>query len=209
MFSPRIMFFWQKYRGLPFAVEGHRQTRGAVFSCSLGSKDAAEICKLLNIPYLSVFNAGVMYFERGDIARVVFERVKDLHGGPFRDAVSYRYKHEGEYADEPFFAAALASLDIAPQEPSLTARLQVTTPNLVEGVMDLDTGDVRLVKQPAGGTAQVWSGVLCHFCGLAPMTTYFDLADRLRRDAGLPKMDRSQFQPVLLTPAQHHETPQH
>ncbi len=205
LFSPRIELFWHRYRGQPFVVEGHRQSSGPVFACSLGTKDAAALCTLFDLPYLTVFNAGVIYFERTDAAKAVFDKVKDLHAGPHRDAISYQYKHKGEYADEPFFAVALASLGIPPFEPPATDRLQETTPNVVDGVIDLDTGDLRLVKQPAGGTAQVWAGVLCHFCGLAPMATYFDLADRLRTEANLPKMDRSQFQAVVLTASQHTE----
>ena len=77
--------------------------------------------------------------------------------------------------------------------------------NVIEAAMDLDTGDLRLVKQPAGGAPQLWSGVLCHFCGLAPMETYFDFADRLRTEAGFAKMDRTQFRPVVLTATQHRE----
>jgi hypothetical protein len=163
---------------------------------------------LFNLPYLTVFNAGVMYFEHTDTARAVFDKVKELHAGPHRDTISYQYKHKGEYADEPFFGVALAALGIPPQEPPVTARLEVTTPNVVDGVMDLDTGDLRLIKRPAGGEAQLWAGVLCHFCGLAPMGTYFDLADRLRAEVGLPKMDRSQFQPIVLTATHHTEAMQ-
>ncbi len=207
LFSSRIELFWHRYRGAPFVVEGHRQSSGPAFACSLGEKDAAALCRDFGLPYLSVFNAGVMYFERGDTAQAVFDKVKALHAGPDRDRVSYTYKHAGEYADEPYFAVALASLGIPPAEPPITARLQVTTPNVIEAAMDLDTGDLRLVKQPPGGTPQLWSGVLCHFCGLAPMETYFDLSDRLRTEAGFPKMDRTQFRPVVLTATQHREGP--
>jgi len=207
LFSPRIEFFWRKYRGQAFAVEGHKQSTGAVFSCSLGTKDAAVLCDLLSLPFLTVFNAGVMYFERTQASKAVFDKVIELYRGPHRDAISYKYKHAGEYADEPYFAVALASLGIPPAEPPITARLQVTTPNVIEAAMDLDTGDLRLVKQPPGGTPQLWSGVLCHFCGLAPMETYFDLSDRLRAEAGFPKMDRTQFRPVVLTATQHREGP--
>lgn len=209
LFSPRIEHFWHKYRGHAVAVEGHRQTGGPVFACSLGAKDAANLCAQLHLPYITVFNAGVIYFERTDAALAVFDKVKHLHAGPLRDVISYQYKHKGEYADEPFFGVALASFGVPPFEPALTARLQVTTPNVVDGVMDLDTGDLRLVKQPPGGTAQLWAGVLCHFCGLAPMKTYFDLADRLRTEAGLPLMDRALFQPVLLTATHHTEAMTH
>jgi len=207
LFSPRVEFFWRAYLAHAFAVEGHRQSSGPAFACSLGAKDAAELCALMKVPYLSVFNAGVIYFDKSDAARAVFDRVKELHAGPQRDAISYSYKHAGEYADEPFFAVALAMLGIPPLEPPLTSRLQVTTPNVVDGVLDLDTGDVRLIKQPAGAAAQLWSGVLCHFCGLAPMKTYFDFADRLRTEASLPLMDRSLFQPVVLTATHHAEAP--
>lgn len=209
LFSPRIEFFWRKYRGQAFAVEGHRQNKGPVFACSLGEKDAAALCALLDLPFLTVFNAGVMYFERAPASQAVFDKTIALYRGPHRDAISYRYKHAGEYADEPFFGAALASLGIAPFEPPLTQRLQVTTPNLTEAVMDIDTGDLRAVKQAPGGKPQVWSGVLCHFCGLAPMDTYFDLADKLRTEARLPPMDRSLFKPVVLTASGHHETDPH
>src|SRR6185295_16424259 len=41
LFSPRIEFFWRKYRGHPFAIEGHTQSTGPAFACSLGTKDAA------------------------------------------------------------------------------------------------------------------------------------------------------------------------
>jgi len=201
LFSPRIEFFWRKYRGHPFAVEGHKQSKGAVFACSLGTKDAAALCTLLDLPYLSVFNAGVMYFENTAASKAVFDKAIALYSGPQRDDISYRYKHAGEYADEPFFGAALASLGIAPFEPSATQRLQVTTPNLLEAAFDIDTGDLRVVKQLANGKSELWSGVLCHFCGLAPMDSYFALADKLRTEAGLPSMDRTQFKPVLLTSA--------
>jgi hypothetical protein len=205
LFSPRIEFFWRKYRGHAFAVEGHKQSEGPVFACSLGEKDAAALCALLNLPFLSVFNAGVMYFERTPASKAVFDKVLEIYNGPHRDAVSYQYKHAGEYADEPFFGAALASLGIAPFQPPLTQRLQVTTPNMTGAVMDLDSGDLRAVKQPPGGKPQVWSGVICHFCGLSPMETYFELADKLRAEAQLPPMDRALFKPVVLTAPQHHE----
>ena len=205
LFSPRIAFFWQKYRGLGFAVEGHRQSEGSVFACSLGEKDAGALCRLLNIPFLSVFNAGAIYFERGAVAQKVFEATRALYDGPHRDAISYKYKHAGEYADEPIFGAALGQLGIAPLEPPPTQRLQVTTPNMTDAIMDIDTGELRVVKQPQGGSPRLWSGVVGHFCGLAPIDRYFALADKLRREAGLPVMDRSQFNPVVLTAAHHHE----
>ncbi|MDX2145641.1 MAG: hypothetical protein SFV19_19975 [Rhodospirillaceae bacterium] len=208
LFNPRIEFFWQKFRGQPFAVEGHRQSTGPVFACSLGEKDAAELCRRYNLAFLSVFNAGVMYFEKTDSAGRVFDRVLELYRSAERDTVSYRYKHEGEYADEPFFAVALAELGIAPHESALTHRLQVTTPNAIDGVFDLEVGDLRVVKCPPGGTANVWSGALCHFCGLSPMNVYFDLADKLRQTAGLPLMDRTRFQPVVLS-ATHHQDAVH
>jgi len=205
LFSPRIEFFWRKFRGQPFAVEGHRQSAGPAFACSLGEKDAGVLCALLGLPYLTVFNAGVMYFERTDASKAVFDKVRALYEGPHRDAISYKYKHAGEYADEPFFAAALAALGIPPLESPGDARLQVTTPNLQDAVMDLDTGDLRVVKQAPGRPAALWSGVLCHFCGLAPMDTYFALANKLRAEAKLPAMDRGKFQPVVLTAAHHRE----
>ena len=204
VFSPKIELFWRAYRDQPFVVEGHCQREGAAFACSLGEKDAGALCRLLDIPYLGVFNAGVIYFERTAEARAVFACAQALYSGSHRDAISYRYKHAGEYADEPFFAAALGKLGITPRDPPLLQRLQVTTPNLVEAVMDIDVGDLRVIKQPAGAEARVWSGVVCHFCGLAPMDQYFALADKLRREIGLAPMDRTVFNPVLLT-AHHRE----
>ena len=206
MVNAKAAFFWLKYRGRGFAVEGHRQDKGPVFACSLGQKDAAVLCRLLGVPYLTVFNAGVIYFENTPEGQAVFARARQLYDGPLRDQLTYRYKHAGEYADEPVFGAALAQLGIPPSEPPLSHRLQVTTPNIVDGVVDLDTGELHIVKRPAGGAAQIWSGAICHFCGLSPMDTYFDLADRLRRDARLPAMDRNRFRPVVLTATHHQET---
>ena len=205
LFSPRIEFFWRKYRGHPFAVEGHRQTEGPVFSCNLGEKDAAELCRLLNLPYISVFNAGVMYFERTPASKAVFARVLEFYEGPNHEAIGYRYKHPGEYADEPFFGTALASLDIQPFQPPAKDRLQVTTPNMLEVTMDIDLGHVSIVKPSTGKRQHVWSGVLCHFCGLAPIETYFSIANKLREEQGLPRMNRKQFQLVILNNAGHQE----
>jgi len=204
LFNARIEFFWRKFAGKPFAVEGHRQSTGPVFACSLGQKDAGALCQLLGLPYLTVFNAGVMYFERTEACRAIFNRVLELYRGPHRDAISYRYKHEGEYADEPFFGAALAALGIAPHESPTSLRLQVTTPNTVNGVYDLDIGELQVVKKLATGALDVWSGAFCHFCGLAPMDVYFGIADRLRVAHGLAPMDRNLFRPVVLT-ATHHK----
>jgi hypothetical protein len=203
LFSPRIEFFWRHYRGLAFAVEGHRQTQGPVFACTIGEKDAGVLCRLLDIAFVGVFNAGVIYFE-GD-GGGVFAQARALYAGPHRDAISYRYKHEGEYADEPFFGAAMGALGMAPLEPKATQRLQVTTPNMVDAVMDLDLGDLTVLKQTASGKPRPWAGVVCHFCGLAPMDRYFALADKLRREAGLPLMDRGRFNPVVLTSVTHKE----
>ena len=206
LFSPRIEFFWRKYRGQAFAVEGHKQSKGPAFGCSLGVKDAGELCQLFGLPAITVFNAGVIYFEKTDASKAVFEKTLAIYNGPHREAVSYGYKHKGEYNDEPFFGVALALLGIDPFEPPLTNRLQVTTPNLVEAALDIDTGDLRVVKRSAGGKLQLWSGVLCHFCGLTPMDLYFPLADKLRAEAGFPPMQRANFQPVVLTASQHHES---
>ena len=198
LFSNRVEFFWRKLSGQPFAVEGIRQTTGPVFACSLGVKDAGTICKRMNVPHVIVCNTGVMYFERSAIAAQIFERVLGLYHSADRDHISYPFKHAGEYNDEPFFGVALPALNIAPLESTLTHRLQVTTPNMIDGSFDLDVGEVHILKQAPGQPAQLWSGVICHFCGLAPMQTYFDLADRLRREQNFPVMDRTQFSPVVL-----------
>jgi len=205
LFSSKIEFFWRKYREHAFAVEGHCQTKGPVFSCSLGEKDATALCELLDLPYISVFNAGVMYFERTPASKAVFDRVMEYYEGPHREAIGYRYKHPGEYADEPFFGTALASLGIEPLQPPATQRLQVTTPNMLEATFDIDLGHVSIIKPPPGKHQHVWSGALCHFCGLAPIETYFGLANKLRKERGLPQMNRKQFQPVILSDADHQE----
>lgn len=198
LFSNRIEFFWHKLRGQPFVIEGLRQKVGPVFACSLGVKDAAAICARMNVPHVIVCNTGVMYFERSPLTEQIFERVLALYRSADRDHISYPFKHQGEYNDEPFFGVVLPTLDVAPLDSPLTHRLQVTTPNMVDGVFDLDIGNVQVLKQAQGQTAQVWSGAICHFCGLAPMDIYFDLADRLRQEKGFAAMDRSQFQPVVL-----------
>lgn len=203
LFSPRIEFFWRQYKGHPFAVEGHVQSRGPVFACSLGVKQAEDLCSLVQVQQLAVFNGGVMYFEAGYESKKVFQTVVDLFEGPHRDAISYPYKHAGEYADEPYFGCALSMLGIEPFSPPLSNRLQVTTPNLIDAIMDLTVGDLQLIKQSHGPKPTIWSGVLCHFCGLAPMDTYFDLADLLRDEADVPRMDRSKFQAKVMTPTNH------
>ena len=204
LFNTQVEVFWLRFRGMPFAVEGHRQSTGPVFACTLGVKQAEDLCALAGVNALTVFNAGVMYFERGDDSDEVFRTAIDLFEGPHRDAISYPYKHAGEYADEPYFACALAMHGIAPVESKAGARLQVTTPNMIEYVMDLTVGDLRVIKPMPNGKPLLWSGAIGHFCGLSPMDTYFDLADQLRDEAKLPHMDRSLFQAKVLTGNTHH-----
>lgn len=198
LFNNRIEFFWRKLSGQPFVIEGLRQMEGPVFGCSLGVKDAKAICTRMNVPHVIVCNTGVMYFERSPLTEEIFERVLALYRSADRDHISYPFKHQGEYNDEPFFGVVLPALNVAPLDSPLMHRLQVTTPNMVDGIFDLDIGNVQVMKQAQGLPAQLWSGAICHFCGLAPMDIYFDLADRLRRENGLSAMDRSQFQPVVL-----------
>ncbi|MCB2109101.1 MAG: hypothetical protein KDE14_15430, partial [Rhodobacteraceae bacterium] len=147
--------------------------------------------------------------EKSPAGTAVFDKARELYAGPMREKLTYQYKHAGEYADEPIFAAALGLLGIPPHESPPMHRLQVTTPNIVDGAIDLDLGELQAVKQPAGGPPQVWSGAICHFCGLAPMETYFELADSLRTRAGLPTMNRALFNPIVLTASHHRETVGH
>ena len=51
----------------------------------------------------------------------------------------------------------------------------------------------------------LWSGPVCHFCGLAPMETYFDLTDQLRDEANIPRMDRSLFKAKVMMATNHQE----
>lgn len=206
LFNARIEFFWRKYKGESFAVEGHKQHQGPVFACSLGVKQAEDLCALVGVEALTVFNAGVMYFEKDEAADRIFQTAIDLFEGPHKDDISYPYKHAGEYADEPYFACALAMHGIPPHMPPPANRLQVTTPNIVEAVMDLTVGDLRVLKHREGGEPVLWSGPVGHFCGLAPMDTYFNLTDQLRDEAKLPRMDRRLFQPKVMHPTNHEES---
>ena len=158
LFNIRIEHFLRRYRGQAFAVEGHQQSTGPVFACSLGVKKVDELCALVEVPALAVFNAGVKYFESGAASKQVFDTAVALFEGPHRDAISYPYKHAGEYADEPYFACALAIHGIEPFTPPANNHLQVTTPNLIEAVMDLTIGDLRVVKGREGGKPMLWSG---------------------------------------------------
>jgi hypothetical protein len=206
LFNTRIEVYWRKFRGQAFAVEGFQQRRGPVFACSLGVKQAEDLCALVNVERLTVFNAGVMYFEKSDASKKVFETAVELFEGPHRDAISYPYKHAGEYADEPYFACALAMNEIPPHQATGVERWQVTTPNMIEAVMDLTLGDLRIAKYREGQDPLVWTGPICHFCGLAPMDTYFYLTDQLRDEAQLPRMDRSLFQAKVMQPTDHQDS---
>ena len=88
LFNTRIEFFWRRYRGQAFAAEGHQQSEGPVFGCSLGVKQAEDLCGLAGVEALTVFNAGVMYFESGEASKQVFDTAIALFDGPHRDAIS-------------------------------------------------------------------------------------------------------------------------
>ncbi|NKB43416.1 MAG: hypothetical protein GKS03_03970 [Alphaproteobacteria bacterium] len=81
LFNAKIELFWRRYSGHPFAVEGHRQSTGPVFACSLGTKKAEDLFALVDVEALTVFNAGVIYFEKGSETEKVFETAIELFEG--------------------------------------------------------------------------------------------------------------------------------
>ena len=42
-------------------------------------KDAGALCRLFDLPFITVFNAGVIYFEKTAASKAVFDKTRAIY----------------------------------------------------------------------------------------------------------------------------------
>lgn len=172
--------YWQRLQPYYFGMTGEKRSSGV-----WNKLDFAKACAALAIPYIVQMNSGVFYFRKNAEAKALFDYVHDLFEN-HRDLLSNIHQgRTGQYADEPFFGAAMGKFGIGPVDgvPSEDSWM-VTTWRARNCRFDPIRG-VATIEKPAGFwfglplVARGWvkhSPTVAHFIGLAPKKVYADTA---------------------------------
>lgn len=187
MMRAGVNHFWNRLRGTPFTVEGNNLTSGKAFVAWQDRFcDIDKVIANYGVSYMPGFNGGVLYYEQGEVLRQFHDIVLDCLATDKKDQISYPYKFEGEYADEPLFSYAMARLGLHPfPVTDRLNRLQATTPSTADHHLDVINGTCMMVKAAGSPDVHIQGGIICHFCGLQPRDIYVRNANDLRKRAGL------------------------
>ena len=172
--------FWEKFDGSGLIFEGCAITTGTAHK-----KSAAFLRQRYHIEFIANFNSGVFYFEKSPIAESVFKKTQELYHSADRDLISYKFL-PGLYGDEGFFGVAMGIYHIKPLPiTNRMKQLQVPTPYSRDHHINLDRGECFFIIGKNLEEAKIFSGTICHFCGVEPRSDYLMLASQLRRKADL------------------------
>jgi len=167
---------WVALANSEFVMTGEKRTSG-----SWNRLDFRAVCEELKIPYVVQMNSGVFAFSRGERARLFFERLQTLYRD-HRDLLSNIHQsRKGQYADEPFFGAAMGEFGFSPTGGRAEdGSWMVTTWNAKNCRFDPFRGESRIDKP-----SRYWFGVrhfprewvvhsptIAHFIGLKPKSVY-------------------------------------
>ena len=191
---------WKRFSQYPFGIEGYMIYEGmeypAYVNGNLYQVDVDKVKSITGCEFISGFNGGVFFFDKSERSKEVFQLSLEYFNSPHRTVISYPYKRPGEYADEPFFAAAMGKLGIRPvSQKSRTEFLQVTTVNILDYQVNIGKGNFYAIKMiddfgrtidQKSAKPRIVSGTVCHFCGLQPGDLYIRLSNQLRLEVGLP-----------------------
>ena len=188
---------WDKMAAQPFNIAGAKMSSGEWRGLDIG-----VVCEALGVDYIVQMNGGVIFFNKSDEAKAVF----DAGGRLFQERKDVltviRKNYNNTYADEPVMAAAMGVNKIEPASYSPEeGSIMITTLHARNIAFDLSTETARIDK-PAGFwianrlLAKKWvrhSPTIAHFIKLRPKKVYQALSDELRREAGAPLYDFSGF----------------
>lgn len=184
--KPDMERHWKKFAGTGFNVAGGKRTSGHWYNF-----DIAEACSRLNIKYMVQMNAGVIYFTR-DGGKPAFDEALRLYREA-RDVIgSAHQKRLDQLADEPFFGAAMGSLEIEPVGYAAEeGSIMITTLYARRLKVDLGRG-MSQIEKPSGFYvlnrlfAKSWvkhSPTIVHFIALKPRKIYDSLVSELLQAA--------------------------
>jgi hypothetical protein len=180
---------WQKLSGKYFNYAGTKRSSGHWYNF-----DIAEVCRGLGVSYIVEGNSGVFYFERGSSAEAFFATANNLFETQRQLLGCVHQGRNDQYADEPFFAAAMGQKQIepigyVPEEGSI----MVTTVWAKGCEFDPIAHVSRLNKAKGYVVPKLWargwqphSPSIAHFVALKPKAVYQRAANQLRARFGFP-----------------------
>ena len=185
LMKSQVDSYWSRCVGMGFTLPGSSRSTGRWEEI-----DIEVTCSRLDCRYLVVMNSGTMYFEKGAKAARLFEEANRLYSNHRDELRRFHRSQPGQYADEPFFGAAMGRLGLEPVGiDERVGSWMVTTWRARRCTFDIDAGICRLEKPSAfwwpaqARFAKGWvshSPVFVHFIGLKPRSSYRRLVKQLR-----------------------------
>ncbi len=100
---------WARCAGRYFTMTGEKATSGQWNNLVI-----AEACEALGLPYIVRMNSGVFYFTKSPETKAFFDRVDWFYRHERNRLSNIHQNRVGQYADEPFFGAAMGALRLEP-----------------------------------------------------------------------------------------------
>ncbi len=167
-----IDFFWNELKKYHFTVQGTKKIEG-----SWGPIEIKSYISKMHLPYLYITNSGIMYFDKSEISKKVFNKMNYYYAYE-RDKVSWQFKGvAGQYQDEPIISTAMAYYKIEAFPWKIDGNsLMSSSLESEDYKIDIFKGTCSFTKRK---TIKV-SPTICHFCELEPNEIYKKETNKLR-----------------------------
>ena len=118
-----VSYFWKKLNNYHFTVVGWECYNQAKF----GGRTVSEIRAITVVPYVVVFTGSLIYFNKSETSKKVFEKAYEYYKER-KDILSRARAHGGlvesernilQYDDQPFFGIAMGFFNLEPFPPRL------------------------------------------------------------------------------------------
>ena len=192
---------WASLNGMSVAPSGYVSSdpEKKMFECHMNGKHSFKTVRELSVfsrtEKIMATDGYILYFENSPMADRFFSLARELYAGDQLSEISYPYKHEGEWTDEPLFSVAASRLGIFSPMPAYKPfRMpSVGINNAISWSFDLDHSEFAVAKVISwtGNVVekvQVISGFFCHFPSPLRYKDYMILANRLRQEGGIPSL---------------------
>lgn len=191
--KPDMDRHWKKLATQCFNVTGGILKKGSWYTF-----DAADVCEALFLPYMVRMNSGVMYFRKGAELDGFMETVVEFRENA-RDVLFVQHRDmTAQFADEPFWSAAMGHLKMLPAAYSSEDGTMMETTYMACDFR-FDPIDHLSELQKSKGYwllgrffSKGWvkhSPTIAHFIRFKPRALYRECADQLRVWANIEKSD--------------------
>lgn len=184
-------FHWNKLSTQCFNVTGGILKKGLWYNF-----DVADVCEALFLPYMVRMNSGAMYFKKGGQLERFLEIVDDFRENA-RDVLFVQHRNmAAQFADEPFWSAAMARLKMMPASYSADDNLVMETTYMARDFKFDPMKQVSEIHKSRGYwildrfISKGWdrrSPTIAHFICFRPQSLYRQCANQLRVWANVGK----------------------